>query len=531
MASPESSSTASQNDQLLPMPVAAQLLTRALDAAPWFAQVLAIVLFVYVLCQPVLLTPVLAVGVAVHVISFVSLCRFLSPHRAQQHKAIPPTPAPTAALSSECPDGKVILVDMMSIDKCPNDKPGISIIKPIAGTNANLRENLESCFQLTYPKLELLFCLHDADDKAVVVIEELIARYPAVDARLLYGEAELEGASPKVRNMAKGYEQAAYDIFWAIDSKIRTSDGDVDAMVASLLGDSAVGLVHQLPWNQRGDDTGSIIERMFFGGTHARAYCLINGLGLPCTIGMSLMCKRSSWSAIGGCAALSATVAEDSLIGVLMQAEGYTCAMAAVPCVQNPPPASVCDIIRRRARWYQLKVFEMDGGRWVAPFDFWLEHTSLLCLVAAQLWTSTADPCIVACGTLGVLAMCAALDITYTRLIDAAARAPIACPIGPSPPRVHVLRLAGLWLLNLLLPFAVIWRGLATSTIVWDCNGTLKPMHPKPYSKHLAEHRHEAQRSSDDSDALRRSSDALMQPSHMVHDPPTLVRINPLETA
>ena len=460
-------SSTSQNDQLLPMPVAAQLLSRALDAAPWFTQAVAIVAFAYVLCQPVLLTPVLAVAVAVHVISFVSLCRFLSPHRAPSHETIPPASAPAAALASDCPD---------------DDKPGISIIKPIAGTN----NNLESCFQLTYPKLEILFCLHNsADDKAVGVIEELIARYPTVDARLLYGEAELEGASPKVRNMAKGYEQATYDIFWSIDAKIRTSDGDVDAMVARLLGDAAVGLVHQLPWNQRGADTGPIIERMFFGGAHARAYCLINGLGLPCTNGMSLMCKRSSWSAIGGCAALSVTVAEDSLVGVLMQAKGYTCAMAAVPCVQNPPPASVGSIVRRRARWYQLKVFEMDGGRWVAPFEFWLEHVSLLSLVAAQLWTSTADPRLVACGTLGVLAMCAALDATYMRVIDAATQA----GIGSSPPRTHALKLAGLWLLNLLLPFAAIWRGLATSTIVWDCNGTLKPMHPKPYSTKLSEHR------------------------------------------
>jgi cellulose synthase/poly-beta-1,6-N-acetylglucosamine synthase-like glycosyltransferase len=162
------------------MPLAAQLLSRALDAAPWFAQAVAIVAFAYVLCQPVLLAPVLAVGVAVHVISFASICRFLSPQRAQPPKTIPPVPAPAAALASECPD----------------DKPGISIIKPIAGTNDTLRENLESCFRLTYPKLEILFCLHDADDKAVGVIEELIARYPAVDARLLYGEAELQDPSP-----------------------------------------------------------------------------------------------------------------------------------------------------------------------------------------------------------------------------------------------------------------------------------------------------------------------------------------------
>ena len=35
-----------------------------------------------------------------------------------------------------------------------------------------------------------------------------------------------------------------------IDAKIRTTDADVDAMLARLLGDAAVGLVHQLPWTE-----------------------------------------------------------------------------------------------------------------------------------------------------------------------------------------------------------------------------------------------------------------------------------------
>ena len=107
--------------------------------------------------------------------------------------------------------------------------------------------------------------------------------------------------------------------------------------------------------------------------------------------------------------------------------------------------------------------------------------------MAAQLWSSTADGRLVACGTLGALAMCAALDATYARVIDAASRAGTGLgtgpPLGPSPPRTHALKLVRLWLLNLLLPFAVIWRGLATSTIVWDCNGTLKPMQPKKSEK------------------------------------------------
>ena len=38
-------------------------------------------------------------------------------------------------------------------------------------------------------------------------------------------------------------------------------------MLARLLGDAAVGLVHQLPWTEHGAHTGTVLERLFFGGT------------------------------------------------------------------------------------------------------------------------------------------------------------------------------------------------------------------------------------------------------------------------
>lgn len=457
-----------------------RLWNRVLNTAPWLAQAIAIVTFALVLCQPVLLTPLLATAVAIHLLSFFSLRSFLSPHRIAQRRPVEPTSALDPPMASE-----PFRVSAGQGQGCP-DVPGISIIKPLSGTNDTLLENLESCFQLTYPRFELLFCLHDADDPAVPVVEELMARYPTVDARLLLGEKKLEGASPKVRNMAKGYDCAKYDIFWAMDAKLRTSDHDAKTMVAQLL-EPSVGLVHQLPWTRDGTDAGALLERMFFAGEHARAYCLVNGLGLPGTNGMSLMCKRASWSAIGGCEALSVTVAEDSLVGILMQAAGYSCVMAATPCVQNAPPVTLRSIIARRARWYQLKVFEMDGGRWVAPFEFWLEHASTLCLATAKLCYSTTSIAAVVGGCLAALALCAALDLTYARTIDAATKS----SLGELPSRTlkdYVLKIPVLWLLNLVVPFAVICRGLATSTIVWDCNGTLKPMHPQPYSAKSSEH-------------------------------------------
>ena len=425
---------------------------RALNCAPWVMQAVAIISFGLALCSRPVVLALLVVMLGVHTFTAAWLCWFLWPHRVVSCGGSGHT-----AQSHESEDVA----------------PGISIIKPLSGTNDTLLENLESCFELAYPRFELLFCVHGPDDEAVPVVQQLMARHPKVDAQLLFGNAdELEGASPKVRNVAKGYEHAKYDVIWSMDAKIRTCAADAHAMVAKLLQHPSVGLVHQLPWARAGVDTSGTLERMFFAGSHARSYCLINGIGLPCTNGMSIMCKRSSWNAIGGCKALATTVAEDSLIGILMQSKGYSCAMAAVPCVQNPPPVPIRSIIERRARWYQLRVFEMDGGRWVAPFELWLEHAALLCLVAAYLRSISA--------TLACAALCATIDTWYARRIDVATRA----RLGASKLGIFtILTYPALWLLNLLLPFAVMCKGLSSATIVWNCNGTLKPMHPRPYSE------------------------------------------------
>lgn len=429
---------------------------RALNYAPWVMQAVAIVSFALALCSRPVVLALLVVTLSVHAFTAAWLCWFLWPHRAV-----------SSCGGSEKTDHTARSGESEDV------APGISIIKPLSGTNDTLLENLESCFVLAYPRFELLFCVDSPNDEAVQVVQQLMERHPKVDAKLLFGNAdELEGASPKVRNVAKGYKHAKYDVFWSMDAKIRTCAADAHAMVAKLLQHPSVGLVHQLPWTRAADDTGGILERMFFAGSHARSYCLINGIGLPCTNGMSTMCTRSSWSAIGGCKALATTVAEDSLIGILMQSKGYTCAMAAVPCVQNPPPMPICRIIERRARWYQLRVFEMDGGRWVAPFDLWLEHVALVCLVAAYLRCVSA--------TLACVALCATIDTCYAHLIDLATRT----SLGASKLGVRaILKYPALWLLNLLLPFAVMCKGLSSATIVWNCNGTLKPMHPRPYSE------------------------------------------------
>lgn len=65
--------------------------------------------------------------------------------------------------------------------------PGVSVIKPIVGTDKNLYQNLESFFTSQYHSFELLFCFHSEEDEAIEVVRSLIKKHPNIEAKILFG--------------------------------------------------------------------------------------------------------------------------------------------------------------------------------------------------------------------------------------------------------------------------------------------------------------------------------------------------------
>src|ERR1700712_2308023 len=63
--------------------------------------------------------------------------------------------------------------------------PPVSVLKPVHGAEAQLRENLESFFRQDYPSYEILFAADQADDPALDVVREVGARYPHIPCRIL----------------------------------------------------------------------------------------------------------------------------------------------------------------------------------------------------------------------------------------------------------------------------------------------------------------------------------------------------------
>lgn len=77
--------------------------------------------------------------------------------------------------------------------------PLVSLIIPCKGHEPGLEQSLAAHFNHDYPTYELVFAVDDANDAAVPVVEELIARYPKHSARLVVA-AQLPGCVSKISN-------------------------------------------------------------------------------------------------------------------------------------------------------------------------------------------------------------------------------------------------------------------------------------------------------------------------------------------
>lgn len=69
-----------------------------------------------------------------------------------------------------------------------SDVPGVSIIRPLKGLDPNLYENLESSFLQEYSNYEIIFSVHDKNDQALRVVNELVQKYPAVPVQIVSSE-------------------------------------------------------------------------------------------------------------------------------------------------------------------------------------------------------------------------------------------------------------------------------------------------------------------------------------------------------
>jgi len=236
--------------------------------------------------------------------------------------------------------------------------PAISILKPITGVDPHLYSNLETFFQMVYPtdKYELLFCVQEATDPAIPLIESLQKKNPGITSKIFVG-GENVGLNPKINNLMPGYKAARFDHIMISDAGLRILPEALLDMTSYL--SERVVLVHQLPFVCFRQGFAGILEMTYFGSQPAKMALISDMFGINCLTGMSFIIKKEILDDAGGLQTYSNFIGEDYAICNTVVEKGLKFSLSSLPALQNSGFYTVKAYQDRMIRWCRLRIHRL----------------------------------------------------------------------------------------------------------------------------------------------------------------------------
>lgn len=230
--------------------------------------------------------------------------------------------------------------------------PPVTIVRPVRGIEAFSRETAVSGLELDYPRYATIFCVADADDPIIPLIEEFVAIYGTDKVRLIVGDVAVS-ANPKLNNCVKGWQAAATDWVILADSNVLMPKDYIQRMLASWRDDT--GLVCSTPAGSRPFCFGAEVECAYLNPFQARWQYAAEALGLGFAQGKSMLWNKPFLDANGGIAALGAEIAEDAAATKLVRRAGKHVHLVGQPFEQPLGARRLRDVLQRQFRWARLR--------------------------------------------------------------------------------------------------------------------------------------------------------------------------------
>ncbi len=232
--------------------------------------------------------------------------------------------------------------------------PPISVVKPLAGLDDDLEENLESFYRLDYPCYEIVFSFARATDPAFPVARRVAARHPGTASHFVL-DAREPGGNSKVNRLAAGIGRARQSHILMADGNVRVRP-DFLARAISFFADPSVGLVSHLFRARGAKSLGSRLESLHLNGAlRAGTAGMARILGMPCVVGKSILMSREALDSIGGIEALREHLAEDYLLGKMVARAGYRIVLSADEIDTAEVSRTLSAAWSRQRRWSILR--------------------------------------------------------------------------------------------------------------------------------------------------------------------------------
>ncbi|MCB9662961.1 MAG: glycosyltransferase [Alphaproteobacteria bacterium] len=251
----------------------------------------------------------------------------------------------------------------------PMRPPRVSILKPLAGLDDELRDNLETFAVQRDVDFEILFGVASEDDPALEVAQDFVACHPEVDARILITDPDA-GLNPKVAQLIGLEDHARGDIIVISDSNVRVHPDYVKRLIGEL-SRPGTAVVSNVIVGTGERSIGSVLENLLLATFQApgvvAGWELSGGGGLAITIGKSMAIWRDVLHRVGGFRDVRNVLAEDQAIGRRCRALGYRIGLSFDIIQDRNVHGTIWRTLHRHARWAKTRRSIMPAPYLIEP--------------------------------------------------------------------------------------------------------------------------------------------------------------------
>jgi ceramide glucosyltransferase len=227
--------------------------------------------------------------------------------------------------------------------------PPITVLKPLHGDEPLLEQALESVSAQDYPApWQVVFGVSEPTDTALPVAQRLRSRFPGRDLAIVVDGA-IHGPNHKVGNLINMLPVAKHDVLVIADSDVRVAT-DWLRQLAAALAEPGVGLVTTIYTGLPASGVATLgalqINHYFLPGA-----LLARAMGRQDCLGATMALTRETLAKVGGFASLVDHLADDNVLGRLVQRLGLKVALADTVPATTVPEATISALWRHELRW------------------------------------------------------------------------------------------------------------------------------------------------------------------------------------
>ena len=199
----------------------------------------------------------------------------------------------------------------------------VSILKPLRGSDPELRENIESFCRQDYPIYEILLGFTEPGDSAIIEAREIADSLPEHNIRIVVSSEDI-GANRKVSNLQGLLEAARYPLLVISDSDMRVGADYLKKIVAEYQGEERIGLVTCLYKISKPISLGAAFESLTIALDFIPSVIVARRLeGITFGLGASMIVSKEALESIGGLPAIAEHIADDYQLGNRLWKKGF----------------------------------------------------------------------------------------------------------------------------------------------------------------------------------------------------------------